>query len=248
MPKENSKGAANKSVAAEKVGKDSADEPATSKTEAKRAQVSAIAQNDQAEFLRAIAQNDQAGFLRAIATFHLPRYSQIPDISLYMDQLITYITECVSLLDASGDKPLTPSMVNNYVKQHLVPQPKKKRYDPVHVAYLISVCVLKRTFSIADIDRLIQLEVKHRYQIPDAYDFFCMAFEESLRVLFCGRASVDTIADLRLVVQEGAFSLQVENLGDVNPDRRVAIAAATSAAGKVYVDKQLDWLQAKAVE
>ena len=236
MPKENSKGAANKSVAAEKVGKDSADEPATSKTEAKRAQVSAIAQNDQAEFLR------------AIATFHLPRYSQIPDISLYMDQLITYITECVSLLDASGDKPLTPSMVNNYVKQHLVPQPKKKRYDPVHVAYLISVCVLKRTFSIADIDRLIQLEVKHRYQIPDAYDFFCMAFEESLRVLFCGRASVDTIADLRLVVQEGAFSLQVENLGDVNPDRRVAIAAATSAAGKVYVDKQLDWLQAKAVE
>ena len=183
-------------------------------------------------------------FIALVAKLHLPRYGEIPDLDLYMDQLIKYVGDQVGMLEATTDKPLTPSMVNNYVKQKLVPQPKSKRYERVHVAYLIAVCVMKRTFAIADIDRLIELEVHHRYDIPSTYDFFCTAFEESLRVLFCGRAGTDQVGDLKLVNNGGAFAIQVENIQDIDDDHRAAIAAATSAACKVYVDKQLDWLQA----
>lgn len=187
-------------------------------------------------------------YIAHIAQFHLPRYNEIPDLDLYMDQLIKYVGDQVNVLYATVDKTLTPSMVNNYVKQKLVPQPKSKRYERVHVVYLIALCVMKRTFSIADIDRLIELEVHHRYQVPEAYDFFCTAFEESLRVLFCGQASTDQVGDLKLVNQGGAFAIQVENIQDIDDDHRAAIAAATSAACKVFVDKQLDWLQAASCE
>lgn len=183
-------------------------------------------------------------YIAEIARFHLPRYDEIPDLDLYMDQLIKYVGDHVNVLEATVDKALTPSMVNNYVKQKLVPQPKSKRYERIHVVYLIAVCVMKRTFSIADIDRLIELEVHHRYEVPETYDFFCTAFEETLRVLFCGQASADQVGDLKLVNNGEGFAIQVENIQDIDDDHRVAIAAATSAACKVYVDKQLDWLQA----
>lgn len=186
---------------------------------------------------------DAEEYIGKMADFHLPRYDEIPEIDLYMDQLIKYVSDQVNLLATLGDRPLTSSMVNNYVKQKLVPQPKAKRYERVHVAYLIVVCVLKRTFSIADIQRLIALEVRHHYQVQEAYDFFCTAFEESLRILFVGRTAVDHVGVLRLTAQEGAFSVVIENAGDINDARQVAISAATSAATKVLVDKRLDWLE-----
>lgn len=185
----------------------------------------------------------QQDYLARVATFHLPRYEQIPDIGLYMDQLLKYISDQVGFLASVYDKPLTAAMVNNYVKQRLVPQPKKKRYERVHVAYLIAVCVMKRTFSIADIDRLIELEMHHRYQVPGTYDFFCAAFEESMRVLFCGAAEVNEVGGFRLATGEGGFALTLESGQQLDADHKVAIAAATSAAAKVFVDKQLDWLQ-----
>lgn len=186
---------------------------------------------------------DAQEYIDKMADFHLPRYDEIPEIDLYMDQLIKYVSDQVDLLATFGDRPLTSSMVNNYVKQKLVPQPKSKRYERVHVAYLIVVCVLKRTFSIADIQRLIALEVQHHYQVQEAYDFFCTAFEESLRILFVGRTAVDHVGVLQLTAQEGAFSVVIENAGDINDARQVAISAATSAATRVLVDKRLDWLE-----
>lgn len=185
----------------------------------------------------------ESEFMERLETFRLPRYEEVPEIELYMDQLITYVGSQVAFLPSSGEKPLTSSMVNNYVKQRLVPQPKNKRYVRVHVVYLIAVCVLKRSFSISDIERLVALEVRHRYQIPEAYDFFCTAFEESLRVLFLGHTNVEYLGDLKMAEQSGTFSILLENAHDADPDRLVAIAAATSAASKVYVDARLSWLE-----
>lgn len=134
--------------------------------------------------------------------------------------------------------------MNNYVKQKLIPQPKGKRYARMHVAYLIAVCVLKRTFSISDIDRMIALEMGQRYAVEASYDFFIGAFEENLRVLFCGKTSAAQLGDARLAATGPGFAVQVENIQDLDQDHRVAIAAAASAACKVYCAKQLDWLQA----
>ena len=60
--------------------------------------------------------------------FHMPRYDEIPDIDLYMDQLLVYIDKVLAPLSVNEqEKALTTSMVNNYVKQGILPATVKKR-------------------------------------------------------------------------------------------------------------------------
>ena len=115
---------------------------------------------------------DWNAYCAAIADLHLPRFAEIPDIPLYMDQLIGYVGKQMEIFALPSEKPLTSSMVNNYVKMRLVPQPEAKRYQPLHVAYLILVCLAKRMYSMSDIERLVAIDVQHRFQVPDVYDRF----------------------------------------------------------------------------
>ncbi|MEG1624007.1 MAG: DUF1836 domain-containing protein [Raoultibacter sp.] len=185
-----------------------------------------------------------AAYVEQIASFHLPRYNEIPQIDLYMDQLIGYIDEQVGIITPHGEKLLTSSMVNNYVKQKLVPQPQAKKYTRSHVAYLIVVCVLKQTYSIAEILRLIAIQID-THEVSRAYDFFCIGFEESLRALFCGKLQEHVLGDWRLSDPEGwAFSLSVDDAHTLTLERRLAIAAVTSAADWIYVQKNLEFIQA----
>ena len=62
-----------------------------------------------------------------IAAFRLPRYAQIPEVGLYLEQVVRYINARLAPL---GEPELTGSMVSNYVKQKLVPAPQKKLYQP----------------------------------------------------------------------------------------------------------------------
>ena len=61
-----------------------------------------------------------------IASFRLPRYSEIPSVGLYLEQACKYMGEFLTPL---GDYALTPSMVSNYVKRHLIDSPVKKQYS-----------------------------------------------------------------------------------------------------------------------
>lgn len=61
-----------------------------------------------------------------IAAFRLPRYAQIPEVGLYLEQVVRYINARLAPL---GEPELTGSMVSNYVKQKLVPAPQKAVYS-----------------------------------------------------------------------------------------------------------------------
>ena len=63
----------------------------------------------------------------AINTAALPLWQEIPDIPLYMDQVLSLIGQYLSGLPGASAKELTSSMVNNYVKMGAVPAPVKKR-------------------------------------------------------------------------------------------------------------------------
>ncbi len=64
---------------------------------------------------------------------HLPRWEELPDIDLYMDQVMTLMDRYLDLLlGRSHEKIITPAMVNNYVKLNLIPAPHKKQYNRVH--------------------------------------------------------------------------------------------------------------------
>ena len=75
-----------------------------------------------------------------IAAFRLPRYAQIPEVGLYLEQVVRYINARLAPL---GEPELTGSMVSNYVKQKLVPAPLKKLYTAEHLARLLFIAVVK---------------------------------------------------------------------------------------------------------
>jgi hypothetical protein len=182
---------------------------------------------------------DWEAYTRSIAELHLPRFKDFPDLQLYMDQLIDYVGQQLELFRLPGEKPLTASMVNNYVKRHLVPQPRAKRYLPLHVAYLISVCLLKRLYSMDDIDRLIAFDVEHRFQASGAYDKFIDLFEASLKAQFLGRSEAGTPGGIEMVAVTGAFAPVVAHPEDLTHVDRMYIMAATSTAAKIYTEQTL---------
>lgn len=116
---------------------------------------------------------------------HLPRWHELPDFDLYMDQVVTIVNHELSFLQAGEeDTILTPAMVNNYVKLKLMPKPVKKRYTRVHLAYLIIIVLLKPVLSISDIRYGIVLQVsafKGRHQ--PAYDLYCKQQEKCLHAI-----------------------------------------------------------------
>lgn len=125
----------------------------------------------------------ESSYARKLVELRLPRFAEIPSIDLYMDQLLTYLEETLASLYRPDEKIITRSMVNNYVKQGVLASASGKRYSRSHIAYLIVICTLKQTFSIAEIDRLIRMQIAS-FETPVAYDYFCTALEEALQALF----------------------------------------------------------------
>ena len=78
----------------------------------------------------------------------------IPDISLYMDQMTSFIDEKLeSFKREEDDKLLTKTMINNYTKNKLLPPSDKKKYTKNHVMLLILIYFYKNVLSFADIKR-----------------------------------------------------------------------------------------------
>lgn len=108
----------------------------------------------------------------------LPRWEELPDLDLYMDQVLSLIDRYLGSYPGFDEKGLTASMVNNYVKLSVMPAPVKKKYTRSHLAHLIVICLLKTTLPIADIEQLI---AQQRAVVDEArlYDRFCDMFEAS---------------------------------------------------------------------
>ncbi len=106
-----------------------------------------------------------------IRNFALPDWDQIPDMGLYMEQVITYLTQKLNYLPPNMNKDeslITAATINNYVRTKVMPEPIKKRYYRLHLAYLLMICTLKQSLSIAMLKNLLpekesEEDVKARY-------------------------------------------------------------------------------------
>jgi len=112
--------------------------------------------------------------------FRLPRYHEIPDVGLYLEQVSKYIADSLRPLDSLA---ITGSMISNYVKRGLVSNPVKKQYNREQIAYLIYVAVVKTVLSMDDI-RLTMLIQQRSYPGYVAYNYFCGEFENILKFIF----------------------------------------------------------------
>ena len=80
-----------------------------------------------------------------------PKWEDIPNIDLYLDQVLLYVNQVCAPISPDKDKGLTASMVNNYVKHGYLTKPDKKKYQRKQIARLIAITTLKSVFSIQEI-------------------------------------------------------------------------------------------------
>lgn len=94
---------------------------------------------------------------RYLDRFRLPAWEEIPDIGLYMEQVVTLLREYLDYLppELKEEEAVTAAAINNYVRTRVMPGPQKKRYYRVHLAYLIMICTLKQGLSISLVQKLL---------------------------------------------------------------------------------------------
>ena len=115
-----------------------------------------------------------------IRDFHLPRYQEIPDVGLYLEQTAKYID---SYLDPLEDISITGSMISNYVKKKIISNPVKKQYGRDQIASLIFIAVAKSVLSLDNIHMMFGIQ-RQTYDNETAYNYFCREFEHILRHVF----------------------------------------------------------------
>ncbi len=89
--------------------------------------------------------------------YRLPAWEEIPDIGLYMEQVVLVLKQYLDYLppELKEEQFITAATINNYVRNKVMPMPVKKRYYRRHLAYLIIICSLKQGLSISLIQKLI---------------------------------------------------------------------------------------------
>jgi len=108
-------------------------------------------------------------------------WEQLPDFSLYMDQVLSYMDRQVLHFE-DGDG-LTAAMVNNYTKSGLVPRAEGKKYNREHLAYLTAICVLKRVLSAKDMALVLNAELHSRQDIGSSYEVFRESLDKALNLV-----------------------------------------------------------------
>ena len=127
--------------------------------------------------------------LNSIKKFRMPRYQELPDVGLYLEQTAKYIN---SFLAPLGCMEITTSMISNYVKKKLIDGPVKKQYYADQIAYLFFIAIAKNVLSMEHIQLLFERQ-KQTYTNQVAYDYFCSELENHIFYLFGLKDTVDTI-------------------------------------------------------
>lgn len=104
-------------------------------------------------------------------------WDMIPDIELYMDQVLSYMKR--QHLGFDLNENLTSSMVNNYAKQGLMPRAKGKKYTREHIAYLTAICLLKQIVSVSDTKVLLDTQLENE-NIDEFYEKYINILDREL--------------------------------------------------------------------
>ena len=158
-----------------------------------------------------------------MAHVHISRISELPRIELYLDQVLAIVAGELAPVMLPGEVAITGSMVNNYVKQKVVPAPRRKRYTRRHVASLLFVTAMKRVYSIGQIASMMGMIDRSDVDVSALYDEVVALLEQSLAQRFCDGAPA---AEPRLTETPAELAHVLE-------------AAVASLAAKVYVEQTL---------
>lgn len=168
--------------------------------------------------------------IKKLEAFHLPRYRDLPEIELYMDQVISTVEKYLFALKVGEKSLLTPSMVNNYVKNGVIPPPERKRYTRDHLAQIIIICTLKQTIELSDVASILKKGADH-FGMEKAYDEFVALYEKYIALLVDDARKADD--------ESGNIDVEYKTIVD---------DAVLSGASRIVVEYALASLQKDAPE
>ncbi|QSX07070.1 DUF1836 domain-containing protein [Sedimentibacter sp. zth1] len=100
------------------------------------------------------------------------QYNKIPNIALYMEQVLTFLNEELEQYKTNDDDKLyTKSMINNYVKAQILTKPNNKKYTSNQVVEIIIIFYLKQILTIDDIKSLFD-NTLDKNNIKNVYDLY----------------------------------------------------------------------------
>ena len=158
-----------------------------------------------------------------IAAFGLPEYQSIPNVGLFLEQTVKYVND---FLPPLGLPLITNSMVSNYVKKKIIPNPVKKQYDREQIARVLFIALAKSVLSLEDIQTLLQVQ-EGKCSLPAAYEIFCQEMQDSLRRVFA------------LEEVSGAGHEESEAFSESMSERELMHNITVTLAHKIYMDKYI---------
>jgi len=173
-------------------------------------------------------------FEEILANYALPTWDMLPDIELYMDQVVSVVKKYLEVPSSTMEfnRSVTPSMINNYVKLGIIPSPNKKRYSRIHLAYLLIVFTLKQTLDMNTIQRIIPVGL-YEEDVKKTYDSFVKNQHKAFNYVFTQTREVaepiisldgnnqDRMNDLLMQVSVSAnlFKLLTEKITRLNDEK-----------------------------
>lgn len=146
-----------------------------------------------------MTEEDYAFWLQNFRKLQLPTFEQLPDLDLYMDQVIQETNKyLVPILDAK----ITKTMINSYVKMGLVQRPIKKKYNAEHVATIMIVSILKTTFTLDTVKKIMVTD-----NIPTNFNQFVLNFNHELQHF---EEPVSSFSQLEMAIRAVLYKVALE--------------------------------------
>lgn len=166
-------------------------------------------------------------WLNELNNFSFKEYENLPDLDLYMEQVINYLERQLMIFRTSTlDKQITSSMINNYVKGEVLPAPISKKYNKSHIAAIEQICTLKQVLSIAEVKEIMDSEYNNEVEKSEAFNAFNKLNNEKIA----------------LAVEEAFKNLNKIDENDTNGLIHLGLEFALTANAYINISKRILYL------
>ena len=182
--------------------------------------------------------------------YKLPAWKELPDIGLYMDQVIALLGQYLDFIpmEDSKDKPVTPTTINNYVRLKVMPAPEKRKYYLVHIAFLIMIFTLKQGISINGLQQLLpstadEEEIKNFYtsyveRLQEVGNFYTAQTRAAVQDILDPQVTDEGVVEnviIQSILQSGFSRIMAEkllHLQDADPERVLELEKISDGRGR----------------
>ncbi|WP_417083127.1 DUF1836 domain-containing protein [Evtepia gabavorous] len=182
--------------------------------------------------------------------YKLPAWKELPDIGLYMDQVIALLGQYLDFIpmEDSKDKPVTPTTINNYVRLKVMPAPEKRKYYRVHIAFLIMIFTLKQGISINGLQQLLpstadEEEIKNFYtsyveRLQEVGNFYTAQTRAAVQDILDPQVTDEGVVEnviIQSILQSGFSRIMAEkllHLQDADPEQVLELEKISDGRGR----------------